>query len=142
MKFKDRHHEDLGIDLTPLIDVVFMLLLFFVVSTTLVKEVTKLGVSLPDANAQPLASGQKRVEIGIDAQGNYYLDGQPLSSTDPRRLKRVLASRWDKQSSSALIVVGDKAAPHQAVVAALEIAGELGISQVQIVAQARKEPRG
>lgn len=136
MRFRERRQEEVGIDLTPFIDVVFMLLLFFVVSTTLFKGATQLGVQLPQANAKELAKDRVRTEIGVDAQGNYYLDGASLGS-DSSQLKAALSSRSDEKKSKPLILVGDKLAPHQAVVSALEVAGELGITQVQIVAQQR-----
>ena len=142
MKFNDHRRDELSIDLTPLIDVVFMLLLFFVVSTTLFKGATKIGVSLPEANALALPQDTLKIEVGIDSQGRYYLDGNSIESSDPKRLKRILAAKWEKdqKASPTVVLVGDKAAPHQAVVSALEVAGELGIAQVQIVAQAKKEP--
>lgn len=98
-----------------------------------------MGVQLPKANAQKLARGQAKIEVGVDAQGLYYLDGKSLESSDPKKLKRALAVRSEQNRSAPLLLMGDKAAPHQAVVSALEVAGELGITQVQIVAQAHKE---
>ena len=135
MRFQDRRHEEVGIDLTPFIDVVFMLLLFFVVSTTLFKETTQLGVQLPKANAPKLSKAANRMEIGIDAQGIYHVDGKSIGSGNVRHLKAMMAAKLEKNKSSPVILVGDKAAPHQAVVGALEVAGELGITQVQIVAR-------
>jgi biopolymer transport protein ExbD len=135
MKFREHHQIDEGIDLTPFIDVVFMLLLFFVVSTTLFKGATQLGVQLPQANAQTLTKDNNMVEIGVDAKGFFYLNGISIGSSDPRRLKAALTSKLGENRSLPVVLVGDKAAPHQAVVTALEVASELGIHKVRIVAQ-------
>lgn len=133
MRFREVKQEELSVDLTPFIDVVFVLLLFFVVSTTFFKEATKLDVELPEANAKARASDKKSVEIGVDIKGEYFLNGQPLGN-DVKRLKLAL-NRIVKEEECALVVVGDKAAPYQSVIYALEVAGECGIKQVQIIAQ-------
>jgi biopolymer transport protein ExbD len=136
MRFRETKQEETGIDLTPFIDVVFMLLLFFVVSTTLTKKVTELDVQLPDADAKAIETDRKTIEVGIDANGEYFLNGKALGN-DPARLKSALR-QIAKKEELPLIVVGDRMAPHQAVVYALEVAGECGITQVQIVAKKRK----
>ncbi len=135
MRFREKRAEELGLDLTPFIDVVFMLLLFFVVSTSLFKGATQLGVQLPKAEAQSFANEGNTLEIGVDATGAYYLNGQSLGSNDAKKLKRILAAKLENNKSLAIIVAGDKKAPHQAVVSVLEVASQLGISKVQIIAQ-------
>jgi len=141
MRFNDRRNEPLSIDLTPFIDVVFMLLLFFAVSTTFhKKETTQMAVQLPEANAPVLTQAAATIEIYVDPQGMYSLNGQALGGRDPQKLKKALRVRWEQDKSAPLLLMGDKTAPHQAVVSALEAAGELGITQVQIVAQAHREP--
>lgn len=135
MKFRERAREELGIDLTPLIDVVFMLLLFFVVTTTLFKGATQLGIQLPKANAENLNKEKNVIEIGVDAKGQYYLNGKPVGSNQAAKLKAALATQLKGKSAAPVLLVGDGNAPHQAIVSALEVTSELGISQVQIVAQ-------
>jgi biopolymer transport protein ExbD len=135
MRFREKHQEEVGIDLTPFIDVVFMLLLFFVVSTTLFKGATQLGVQLPKANVQALTKDNNTIEIGVDSQGAYYINGISIKSSEPKKLKTVLASKLEENKSLAIILAGDKKAPHQAVVSALEVASSLGVTQVRIIAQ-------
>jgi len=137
MKFKDKRQEEISIDLTPFIDVVFMLLLFFVVSTSLFKGATQLDVDLPQANAKPLAP-HAQVEVVINNEGSYFIEGAAIGS-DTKLLKTALQAKMQENESSILVVAGDKQAPHQAVVSALEVAGELGVKRVQIVAQKRSE---
>lgn len=135
MRFRESKQEETAIDLTPFIDVVFMLLLFFVVSTTLFKGATELDVQLPDANAKAMNADIKSIEVGVDAKGDYFLNGKILGN-DPKRLKSALR-QIAKKEDLPLIVVGDRMAPHQAIVHALEVAGECGLTKVQIVAQKR-----
>ncbi len=135
MRFREKHQEEVGIDLTPFIDVVFMLLLFFVVSTSLFKGATQLGVQLPKADVQNFTKEGNTLEIGVDAQGAYYLNGSPLGSNEPKKLKRIIAAKLEQNKSLALVVAGDKKAPHQAVVSVLEVASQLGVTKVQIIAQ-------
>lgn len=134
MKFSERRQEDTGIDLTPFIDVVFMLLLFFVVSTTLFKGVTQLKVNLPEVRAKVLDKKGSYLEIGVDENGQYFLDGK-LIGPQSKRLKNILAEKQREDKLLPLVIVGDKVAPHQAVVSALEVAAELGVAEVQIVAK-------
>ena len=119
MRFRETKQEELGIDLTPFIDVVFMLRLFFVVSATLFKGSTQLDVQLPEANAKARDADKKHVEIGVDIKGDYFLNGKPLGS-DVQRLKSALNQVAGKETLP-LIVVGDKAAPYQAVIYAQEV---------------------
>ena len=135
MQFREKRQEEVGIDLTPFIDVVFMLLLFFVVSTTLFKGATQLGVQLPKADVQPLTKEGNTIEIGVDASGAYYLNGVSIGSASPDKLKKSLAAKLAQNKSLAIVLAGDKKAPHQAVVSALEVTSQLGVTQVRIIAQ-------
>jgi biopolymer transport protein ExbD len=135
MRFHEKNREEIGIDLTPFIDVVFMLLLFFVVSTSFFKGATQLGVKLPKANLHDPIKDNNTLEIGVDADGAYYINGVSIKSSDAKKLKSVLASKLEQNKSLAIILAGDKKAPHQAVVSALEAASQLGVAQVRIIAQ-------
>ncbi len=134
MKFSERRQEEASIELTPFIDVVFMLLLFFVVSTTLFKGVTQLKVKLPEVHTNAADKSSSYIEIGVDEQGQYFLDGK-LIGPQCKRLKNILAEKQREDKLLPLVIAGDKAAPHQAVVSALEVAAELGVTEVQIVAK-------
>ncbi len=140
MKFSERRQEEAGIDLTPFIDVVFMLLLFFVVSTTLFKGVTQLKVNLPEVHSKALEKNGSYLEIGVDENGQYFLDGK-LIGPQSKRLKNILAEKQREDKLLPLVIVGDKIAPHQAVVSALEVAAELGVTEVQIVAKHEAHPQ-
>lgn len=135
MKFREQPREEIGIELTPLIDVVFMLLLFFVVSSTLSKKESKLDVTLPKADAQAYAQDPATLSVGVGAKGEYYVNGIALRTTDPQKLKLALASKLEANQAVPVVLAGDQAAPHQAVVSAMEVASALGVSQIQIIAE-------
>lgn len=133
MRFRNARQEEAAIDLTPFIDVVFMLLLFFVVSTNFYKKATELDVQLPDAKARSMGQDKRVLEVGVDVMGGYILNGRPLGA-DLNRLK-VELSKLTQSETWPLVVVGDRAAPYQSVVSVLEVAGECGLTQVQMIAR-------
>ncbi len=83
MKFRRKPRENVDIGLAPLIDVVFILLLFFVVTTTFTRE-TQLKVDLPEAasGTPPQQTEVKQLEVVIDIEGNYSLNGKALLKSD------------------------------------------------------------
>lgn len=134
MQFNERRQEDVSIDLTPFIDVVFMLLLFFVVSTSFYKNVNILGIQLPKANTQKLDKMENVLEVGVSSSGEYSLNGHILG-TESARLKTVLDQKIKENAAVPVLIVGDQKAPHQAIVSALEVAEQIGIKEVKIVAK-------
>lgn len=141
---RNRHKETLSLNLTPLIDIVFLLLLFFMVSTTF-KQSRELNLDLPDVSAQKQFSNsqsiERTIEIGISAQGRYFVQQKSLDSTDAMVLKKVLSSLLVKNESPNIIIMGDKLAPHQSVVSAMDVVGQLGIKQLKISANTQNKLR-
>ena len=88
MKFRRKAKFDNGINLTPLIDVVFLLLIFFMVTTTFTKE-TRLLISLPEANGVPAEDALQSVELLVNAEGNYAVNGENLIN---REIKTIMAA--------------------------------------------------
>jgi len=132
---KMRHRKDLDVDLnlTPLIDVVFLLLIFFMVTTTF-KQTTHLSLELPDSQAGESSNLGETIQIMITKNGNYYLKGKPFSSKEPQKLKEALKKAIGNHDAPVITIVGDKLAPHQSVVTALDVVSQLGISKVSIQA--------
>lgn len=132
-----RSKEDLSLNLTPLIDIVFLLLLFFMVSTTF-KQPRALNVELPDVSVQTPKYGhqEKRIiEIGINQQGYYFIQQKPLNTNNEKVLKKILSSLMSPETSALeIIIMGDKLAPHQSVVSAMDVVAQLGIKQLKIKA--------
>lgn len=131
MKFRRQRTEDEGINLTPLIDVVFLLLIFFMVSTTFTKR-TQLSVDLPEAVGEQSAELPKQIEIMIAADGSYSVNDQVLVNSKVETLKAALGKVSEGDNKLPLVITADAKTPHQAVVQAMDAAGQLGFVQLSI----------
>lgn len=133
MKFRRKERDNVDIPLVSLIDVVFILLLFFVVTTTFTRE-SQLKVELPEASSgtPPEASEVKQLEIIIGADSSYLLNGQSLLRPDLEGLMTALQKESEGDNSLPLIISADGKAPHQAVITAMDAAGKLGFARLRI----------
>ncbi len=134
MKFRRsrRRKEDIDINLTSLIDVVFILLLFFVVTTTFTRE-TQLQVDLPEAvNGAPDQNPLKRLDIAISADGNYAINQHVLPKSDLDTLITALRAESNGDTTLPLSISADGKTPHQAVITAMDAAGKLGFSRLRM----------
>lgn len=133
MKFRRKPRENVEINLASLIDVVFILLLFFVVTTTFTRE-TQLKVDLPEAatGTPPEQTELKQLEILIAADGTYSLNAKQLLKSDLDGLMAALQNESDGDSSLPLIISADAKAQHQAVIMAMDAAGKLGFAHLRM----------
>ena len=133
MKFRRKRQDNVEIGLAPLIDVVFILLLFFVVTTTFTRE-TQLQVDLPEAvsGVPPQASELKPLEVLIAADGTFSVNGQALVKNDLSSLMTSLQRESEGDSSLPLTISADSKTPHQAVITAMDAAGKLGFAHLRI----------
>ncbi len=131
MKFQRRIQEDLQINLTPLIDVVFLLLIFFMVTTTFTQE-TRLAVNLPEADGEPVEQAPSTIEISVSEGGSYAIDGRPLVNAQLDTLMRALEEISGGNKDIALILIADADASHQSVVTAMDAIGQSGFSRLSI----------
>jgi biopolymer transport protein ExbD len=133
VKFRRKPRESVEINLASLLDVVFILLLFFVVTTTFTRE-TQLKVDLPEAatGTPPEQTELKQLEILIGADGGYALNGQQLLKSDLTSLMAALQKESEGDNSLPLIISADAKTPHQAVITAMDAAGKLGFAHLRI----------
>jgi biopolymer transport protein ExbD len=142
MRFREQNEEEaVEINLTPLIDVVFLLLIFFMVSTTFSKE-TQLHIKLPEATATAQPEDQsKELEIDISASGMFAIKGpadkeaRQLLQDTPQALRRALKAAMGEQSDLLVVVRADRKTPHEAVIRALDASRRLGLSRVTFATQ-------
>ena len=134
MKFARRARREIDVNLTPLIDVVFLLLIFFMVSTTFTKE-THLSIDLPEARSSTNQFSETPVEIAITSEGDYAVSGVALLNRKAATLKIAIEKASQGDSSLPMIITADSATPHQSVVTALDVAGQLGFSQLSITTE-------
>ncbi len=131
MRLRNSKKRDLTVNITPLIDVVFLLLIFFMVSTSFTRE-TQIEIELPKATGEQLEVADDVVEISIDTEGNYYVNKKPLINTQVETLRRAILKISDGDTSLPLIISADAKAPYQSVVAAMDAAGQEGFSNLQM----------
>jgi biopolymer transport protein ExbD len=134
VKFKRQTKAQLEINLTPLIDVVFLLLIFFMVTTTFTKE-SRLTVDLPEAQGVAQEQQKEQLEITIAADGKYAVNGKALVNNKPEVLKAALVELSGGDSSLPLVITADALTPHQAVVTAMDVAGQLRFIHLSITTQ-------
>lgn len=131
MKFKRQHTDMVEVNLTPMLDVVFLLLIFFMVSTTFTKE-SHLTIDLPEASASTEAAPSSTIEIVISSSGHYSINGQQLVNQQLDILKRALQKELGQQTKVPVIITADAKTPHEAVVKAMDAAGQLGLVNLSI----------
>ncbi len=118
------------INLTPLLDVVFLLLIFFMVSTTF-KDESRLRVQLPQAQGEDVPTKEpERILVQIDRSGAFFVDEQAVVDRDPRTLVRALNGALGGRNPLPVLIQADAQTPHQAVMTAMDAAAELGLTRI------------
>jgi biopolymer transport protein ExbD len=134
LNFRAHRREEINVNLTPLIDVVFLLLIFFMVSTTFTKA-SQLSIDLPEATGNPSEAPQNQIEILVDESGNYRINGKPLVDTHVRTLQAAIYKVSAGDTSMAMVISADAQASHQSVVRAMDAAGQMGFVHLSIATQ-------
>ena len=132
MKFRRKQRENVDINLVSLIDVVFVLLLFFVVTTTFTRE-TQLRVELPEAVSGASADDQTRqLDIAISADGVFSVNNHVLPKSDLATLMEALQKESNGDTNLPLSISADGKSRHQSVITAMDAAGKLGFSHLRM----------
>ena len=134
MKFKRQSNQQLDVNITPLIDVVFLLLIFFMVSTTFTRE-TQLSLDLPEATGEESETRPEQIEILIDATGQYVINQRSVVSSNIDTVMKALTEVSGGNQQLPLVITADAKTPHQAVVTAMDAAGRLGFSRLSLTTQ-------
>src|SRR5690606_833542 len=125
MKLQTRAQEEPELSLVSLIDVVLMLVIFFMVSTSFVRE-ADLKVQLPEASVETPAADAPPLEIVIDSNGNYFLNGDALIASRADVLRRAFAKVAGERRDMPLTIRADARTTHQSVVTVMDVAGKMG----------------
>jgi biopolymer transport protein ExbD len=133
VKFRRKPRETVDINLASLIDVVFILLLFFVVTTTFTRE-TQLRVDLPEAVSGSPAEDQqvKQLDVAISAEGVFSVNNKVLPKNDLATLMDAMQKEANGDTSMPLSISADGKAQHQSVITAMDAAGKLGFSHLRM----------
>lgn len=132
MKFQHKNKEEFDLNLTPLIDVVFLLLIFFMVTTTFDKE-TELKIELPQASGEQKKAKQV-VEISIDSKSRFYVDQKEVVNSGLETIKKAIKQAAGDRQSPPLLISADGQATHQSVITVLDAAGQLGFVNITFAA--------
>ena len=138
MKFRRQQLEAVDVNLTPLIDVVFLLLIFFMVSTTFTKE-THLSIDLPEAIGEASADVPRQIEILIDQAGQYRINSRELAADNVRALMAAIRQISEGDTRIPMVITADAQTPHQAVVRAMDAAGQMGFVHLSVTTIAPRE---
>jgi biopolymer transport protein ExbD len=138
VKFKRQSSQEVGVDLTPLIDVVFLLLIFFMVSTTFTRE-SHLKVELPQANGEAAESEVEQIDVVITRDGQYILNDKTLVNNRRETLERAIRDLAGGDTSLPYIITADAITPHEFVVRAMDVAGRLGFARLSITTERQGE---
>lgn len=131
MKFKRTQVEEININLTPMIDCLLFILVFLLLSTTFDQQ-SRLQLTLPDAQGVPPKVFDHKIEVMVDATGHYSVNGQAISTKKASDLKQIIEQISQERRDMVFIISADSKASHQDVIRVLDVAGQLGFSNVNI----------
>ena len=132
MNLSSPSHEEPEINLTSLIDVVLLLLVFFMITTSFVRE-SKIGIRLPEASSTAQVEIQDgSMVISVTAQGTYLVNGRALLDNRPVTLESAMRMLAGDNPGQQITVSADADASHQHVITAIDIAGRLGYVEINL----------
>ncbi len=141
MNLRPHRPEVPEINLTPLIDVVFLLLIFFMVTTSF-RDEGRLRLQLPEADVETVPAEEiDLVEVMVDRAGRFYVNAEQVATTDLDTLKQALVGAVGTNRELPVLIKADAKAEHQAVMRVLDAAGQLGLSQVAFAASQHQTTR-
>jgi len=134
MNFRPRAKEEPEINLIPFIDVLLVILIFLMLTTTYSKF-TELQLKLPVADAEAQRDYPKEVIVAVTSDGRYAVQGAPLAGRGVETVAQALADAARAGKDSVVIITADAAAPHQSVITVMEAARRSGLSQITFATQ-------
>ena len=134
MNFRPRHRDEPEINLIPFIDVLLVVLIFLMLSTTYSKF-TELQLTLPVADAEQQRDRPKEIIVSVASDGRYAVNKQAVNDRSVNTVAAALSGAASAGKDSVLIISADANAPHQSVVTVMEAARHAGLSQITFATQ-------
>ena len=131
MKISSQDNENRKLNLTPLIDVVFLLLIFFMVSTTFEKQ-AKLKIELPEASAKVSAADAPELVISISQKGVFFVNSNELVNVQPQVLQNAIQAIVNDDRDRQVVIRADANAAHKHVILAMDVLGNMGFQKVSM----------
>ncbi len=134
MNFRPERRDDVDLDITPLIDVVFLLLIFFMVSTTF-EHNSEINITLPSSSKEITQAKPDAVNVGLDSQGAVYINDKALVNAQIETIKSALSEALVGLDEPPIIISADANASHQSVVRVMDAARQLGLVKITFATQ-------
>ncbi|MBW8904703.1 MAG: biopolymer transporter ExbD [Betaproteobacteria bacterium] len=134
---RGREREPLEINLVPLIDVMMVILIFLMITTTY-NRYTELAINLPSADAQKQPERANEISVLVDAQGQYVINRRAVVFRSADQLADELRRAGGAAKEPTVVISADANATHQAVMRVMEAARIAGLSQITFTAQSVK----
>ena len=131
MRFRKPTVEPLEINLTPMIDCLLFLIVFLLLSTTF-NHFSKLNIILPQAEGVPITEKSKRIEIAVQKDGSYLVNGIGLSGNGEAELTAMIRQEAGEDRKQLFVISADADTSHQSVVKVMDIAGKMGFMNLNI----------
>lgn len=131
MRFRKPTIEPLDINLTPMIDCLLFLIVFLLLSTTF-NHFSKLNIILPQAEGVPITEKTKRIEVAVQKDGSYLVNGIALSGNGEAQLTAMIRQEAGEDRKQLFVISADAEATHQSVVRVMDIAGKMGFMNLNI----------
>ncbi|MES9831664.1 MAG: biopolymer transporter ExbD [Candidatus Thiodiazotropha sp. LLP2] len=129
MNFRLKPRKTPEVDITPLIDVVFLLLIFFMVSTTFEHE-SQILIELPEATGEELKREKLELDITINIAGTFFVNQREVVNTEIETLKLAISKAIGDHGNIPVIINADARTPHQSVMTAMDAASQLGLTKM------------
>jgi len=138
MNFRPDRRDEVDLDITPLIDVVFLLLIFFMVSTTF-EHNSEINITLPSSSKEITEAKPDAVNVGLDSQGAVYINDKALVNAQIETIKTALSEALVGLDDPPIIISADANASHQSVVRVMDAARQLGLVKITFATQELKD---
>ncbi len=131
---RDHRRDEPEINLIPLIDVLLVILIFLMVTTTYARF-SELKINLPTSGAEQTPNKPKQIEVTVDASGNYQINDTMLTQATPTTLANALKQAAGNDNDPVLVINADAKATHQSVINVMEAARQVGMSRITFATQ-------
>jgi biopolymer transport protein ExbD len=140
MNFKSKRLEEVEINMVPMVDVVLMLMIFFMLTTTFNRE-AEIQIELPEASGKPLPKDEFVLDISIDNQGRYFVNQKRVRDGKVETLVSAIKLTMGANTKVHVLINSDKNTPYQSVVSAMDAVRQLGLKKFSLTIKQPSEDK-
>lgn len=138
MKFRHRNHADPEINLIPFIDVLLVIIIFLMLTTSY-SQVSALHIRLPNANSQQQNAFPETIEVIVTSDGSFAIDGALVRGPSVSHLSQLLAQAASQRHEAVIVINADGNAAHQSVVTVMDAARLAGLTRLTFATRSSTE---